>query len=258
MEISGNYAYLAGADFGMNGRLRIVDISDPSNPAVVGSTYTEGISSGLAIRGNYAYMANYTGGLRIVDISNPTAPTEIGAFDTEGLAIELAIANNYAYVADWNTGLRIIDISDPYNPFEGGFYVTTGASIDIGVSGIYAFVADYFGGFYIIRNDLPVAIADNTNYTSTNFVLNQNYPNPFNPSTTIGFTLPKSSMIDLKIYNQLGQQVRTLIHSNRSAGDHLIEWDGRNDAGKLLSSGIYFCILQAGLFTETRKMMLLR
>jgi hypothetical protein len=85
------------------------------------------------------------------------------------------------------------------------------------------------------------------------FSLKQNFPNPFNPSTTISFTLAKRSFVILKVYDILGREVETLINGEMQAGNHNQLWNAAN-----LSSGIYFYRLQAGLFTETKKLVLLK
>jgi hypothetical protein len=96
------------------------------------------------------------------------------------------------------------------------------------------------------------------------FELNQNYPNPFNPSTTIKFTLP--SLYDegstlpttLKIYNVLGKVVRTLIDEPMAPGVHHKIWDGRDEEGNQVASGIYFYRLRAGALQDTKKMVLMK
>jgi hypothetical protein len=85
------------------------------------------------------------------------------------------------------------------------------------------------------------------------FTLNQNYPNPFNPSTMIQFEVPEAQFVTLKVYNVLGQQVATLINNQLGAGRYRAEFDGTN-----LPSGTYLYRLQAGTFTETKKMLLVK
>jgi len=91
----------------------------------------------------------------------------------------------------------------------------------------------------------------------TDFALGQNYPNPFNPSTTIGFSLPVASDWNLSIYNIKGELV-TRFDGSAAAGNHEITWDGSNDGGGPVASGIYFYRLEAETFSETRKMVLLK
>ena len=99
--------------------------------------------------------------------------------------------------------------------------------------------------------------ADNPNSPKT-FALFQNQPNPFNPDTKISYSLPQPCHVSLIIYNLLGQKVRTLFNDHQEAGMQTLTWDGRGDDGAQLSSGIYFYRLQAGEFTQTKKMSLLK
>ena len=80
------------------------------------------------------------------------------------------------------------------------------------------------------------------------FLLEQNYPNPFNPATRIAFALPQNADVSLGIYNLLGQEIRRLVHDNRAAGVHVVEWDGRNGSGAAVASGVYLYRLQAAGF----------
>jgi len=90
------------------------------------------------------------------------------------------------------------------------------------------------------------------------FHLARNYPNPFNPETTIKYQLPKPGYVSLNIYNLLGQRVRTLVDDEKPAGYYQIIWDGRDDRGVLVSSGIYLYELRASDFQKTRKMLILK
>lgn len=90
------------------------------------------------------------------------------------------------------------------------------------------------------------------------FALYQNYPNPFNPSTQIRFDLADASEVRLVVFNLLGQKVRTLVAANMPAGAHHIAWDGRDDRGLDVSTGLYLYKLQAASFVSCRKMLLTR
>lgn len=92
----------------------------------------------------------------------------------------------------------------------------------------------------------------------TQFSLEQNYPNPFNPSTWIRYNLQKRSQVTLGIYNILGQLVTTLVNAPQAAGMHSVEWNGRDKSGNSVGSGIYLYRIQAGNFTQTRKMLLMK
>ncbi len=88
--------------------------------------------------------------------------------------------------------------------------------------------------------------------------LKQNYPNPFNPTTNIEYTLSNAQNVTLTIYNALGQKVRTLVQGKQAAGDHLVSWNGLNEAGTPVPSGVYFYRLQTKHGSKVRKMMLLK
>ncbi|MCJ7508474.1 MAG: T9SS type A sorting domain-containing protein, partial [candidate division Zixibacteria bacterium] len=90
------------------------------------------------------------------------------------------------------------------------------------------------------------------------FGLAQNYPNPFNLESNIEYSLPKDCQVKLVIYNILGQKIRTLVNEEQKAGHQRISWDGRNDKGEGISSGIYFYRIKAGDFIQTKRMMLLK
>lgn len=88
--------------------------------------------------------------------------------------------------------------------------------------------------------------------------LHQNFPNPFNPSTEIRFDIPTAREVQLRVFNQLGQTVRTLVDSRMKAGTYRIKWDGKTEAGNSISSGVYFYSLEAGDFSQIRKMTLVK
>jgi hypothetical protein len=96
------------------------------------------------------------------------------------------------------------------------------------------------------------------------FALDQNYPNPFNPSTTLRYAVPVNAPVTLKVYNILGQEVATLVNEVQAPGIHTVIWNGTNNLGRSVGSGVYFTRLQApraggaGDFVQVRKMMLIK
>ena len=88
------------------------------------------------------------------------------------------------------------------------------------------------------------------------YELYENYPNPFNPSTTISYSLKDTRQAQLDIFNMLGQRLRTLVNKEQAAGIHTVQWDGRNDDGNKVSSGVYFYRLKAGDFVRIKRMIL--
>ncbi|MCX6136916.1 MAG: T9SS type A sorting domain-containing protein [Ignavibacteriales bacterium] len=90
------------------------------------------------------------------------------------------------------------------------------------------------------------------------FELTQNYPNPFNPSTQIGFALPKASNVRVNIYDITGKLVRSLVDESMAAGKYTATWDGMNHAGQQVTSGVYIYRIEAGSFSATKKMLMLK
>jgi hypothetical protein len=90
------------------------------------------------------------------------------------------------------------------------------------------------------------------------FALHANYPNPFNPTTTISYDLPEQAQVTLGIYDLLGKQIKTLVNQSQDAGNRTAVWDGTDDLGRQVSAGVYLYQIEAGDFTQTRKMVLLK
>ncbi|MCK5087463.1 MAG: T9SS type A sorting domain-containing protein, partial [Melioribacteraceae bacterium] len=86
----------------------------------------------------------------------------------------------------------------------------------------------------------------------------QNYPNPFNPSTTISYTLPRTSMVSVKIYDVLGREVMTLLNEVQNRGVYDVVWKGTNNYGAKVGSGIYFYRVETDKIAQVMKMILLK
>lgn len=94
--------------------------------------------------------------------------------------------------------------------------------------------------------------------TPNELVLFQNFPNPFNPTTMIQYVLPRTSLVIVSIIDILGKEVRILVHEKQIAGEQRIAWDGRDQYGRLVSSGVYFYRIKAGEYVQSRKMLMLK
>jgi hypothetical protein len=90
------------------------------------------------------------------------------------------------------------------------------------------------------------------------YALNRNYPNPFNPQTHVEFTLPRKSFVNVAVFDILGRRIRVLVNEEMTAGLKRVTWDGRDENGQEVSSGVYLCRMNAGGFSDARKMLLLR
>ena len=101
-------------------------------------------------------------------------------------------------------------------------------------------------------------VGDDMQITPAKFELAQNFPNPFNPTTDITFSIDRAANVDLSIYNMLGQKVRTLTTGSKVAGTHVLRWDGRDESGSSVSTGIYLYTLTDGSTSITKKMALMK
>jgi photosystem II stability/assembly factor-like uncharacterized protein len=107
-------------------------------------------------------------------------------------------------------------------------------------------------------SDITGLDTDEPSPVASTFELYQNFPNPFNPTTKITYNLPRGEHVRLKIFNTLGQEVRTLVNQRQSAGNQSVIWEGKDNHGKVVSSGVYVYRLSAGDEIQSRKMILLR
>jgi len=207
---------------------------------------------------------------RVVSPSGSMGDHEFPITTAEGSQIMPALAyNGTRYLATW-TDLKL-------GVLEGGFFSAAGVPIDtsfvifdtlnnkIPVGGCgyggnkFLVVAtrgdnnytngDVYGRFL----DLPVGIEDNNNRKPEKCALFEHYLNPFDPGTPIAFSLPRAGYVTLKIYTALGEEVATLVAQELPAGRHEVKWHARG-----IPNGTYFCRLQAGAMSETRKLVLLR
>ena len=120
-------------------------------------------------------------------------------------------------------------------------------------------VDDNRGSFQIhLVKENEVRVNNNNTKLLKTFSLAQNYPNPFNPLTQIQYQVPQAGLTLLKIFNDLGQAVRTLVNEERTVGNYTTLWDGRDENGNLVASGRYFYRLKVGENVEARSMLLVK
>jgi serine protease len=184
---------------------------------------------------------------------------------------ELFDADGFSNLEKWNflsggiqtQSLDNMDISmligeGPFNIPAGGF-VTVAFALAGGNS--LAELEANADAAQNLWNNPSVGIDPITEITPDKFNLEQNYPNPFNPSTTIPFTLGKSANVSLKIFNIVGQEVRTLVNGHKDAGQYTLQWDSKDNFDRAVASGIYFYKLSVSgteNLTLTRKMILMK
>ena len=119
------------------------------------------------------------------------------------------------------------------------------------------------GARYLLSSDIATGVNGRPELPAV-YALEQNYPNPFNPTTQIKYALPRTSSVTLRVYNVLGQEVATLLNGEQPAGYHSVAWDGRNNRGEAIGSGLYFYRIEAKpndggtTFVEVKKMMMIK
>jgi predicted secreted protein len=118
----------------------------------------------------------------------------------------------------------------------------------------YTIVSSNTGSFVLNRSFLDV---DNKLYPKV-FALHQNYPNPFNPVTTLQYDLPEDALVNITIYDLKGRIVNNLVSSQQNAGYKSVQWNATNNIGQPVSAGLYLYTIQAGDYTQTKKMVLLK
>jgi hypothetical protein len=173
---------------------------------------------------------------------------------TKSIAFNLSYNQSELSVGKYdNKNLQVKYLSD-----DNELYDVSNAKIDY-TTKTAAFSQNLLNGTYVIEATEPAKV---TSLEETSipekFSLNQNYPNPFNPETIISFDLPEKGSAKLTIYNILGSEIRSLINSEFDKGTFSVTWNGKDNHGKDVASGVYIYKLEFGNTSLTKKMNLIR
>ncbi|MCP4547504.1 MAG: T9SS type A sorting domain-containing protein [bacterium] len=255
IDVQGDYVYASS----YSESLTIIDVSDPENPRKVSTLEIDNRCRDIEVAGDLLYLANTVLGLCVIDVGDPAAPEWVGNLAVaEGYPEHLAVEGGYAYLAGtYGCGLRVIDVSDPANPSEVAFSDLPGDCTSILVDERRVCIGAMYEGIWIFEHTTLTGI-DPLPGMPDYHVLGRNFPNPFNPTTTIEFNLPRESKICLEIFDVRGRLVRTLVNGVVAGGDRSVDWDGRDNSKRELSSGLYLYRLETDSFTETRSMVLMK
>jgi len=246
--------------------------------------YATSIRKELSTFGIWTYFTNYRAipGMYFDEASNypiitptttiqftpPSQPIQMNAGPTTNKFIKFTIpAGNHTLFAIVTNGDAIAANQNVNQLFEFQYslfdYQEPG-STPIMNNYYYTFESQYEEYFKIVHifNDL-IATQVTDNDVITQYKLYQNYPNPFNPNTTISYSVPEIDFVTLKVYDVLGNEIVTLVNEEKPAGEHEVEFSaigGSASGGNAytLPSGIYFYQLKAGMFTETKKLILMK
>lgn len=183
-----------------------------------------------------------------------------------------------AAIGDWTSQRMTYNtagVQCSFVPDQGTITITASNDVVVPVTGLQAGTSEVYGGQYISHIALSAGQSVTYNVASgaarmqtgvsatatpapATWSLAQNSPNPFNPMTRIRFDVPRPSRVDLRVFDSAGRLVRTLVKGNTSAGVHVVTWDGHDEQGASVASGIYFYELRAGRYIERRRMVLLK
>ncbi len=223
-------------------------------PAYVGPIAIHDIAS----NNTYGFALGWTGSRTVWHLlysANEESWQEVSIPSFAGNLTTLAMSGTSLFLGGGGGGFPYIELSGD----SAGSWAVVDTGLhnthvdDLVISGINLYAGTWDGVWKRPLSEMITSVGLPLPELPTRFSLDQNYPNPFNPSTTIRYELPKSSVVRLSVYDILGREVSVLVNERKNAGEYEVQFDARN-----LASGIYFYILQAGLFVETKKLLLVR
>jgi hypothetical protein len=193
----------------------------------------------------------------------PTVPT--------GLALQsIAGAVNISWESSTDADFKYFavyrGVAPNFNAHGTPLATTSGAqyadaSIQLGRTYYYKLTAFDFSGNesnFTDEKSIMVTSIEEGNGIPIEFALRQNHPNPFNPTTSIRYELPQAAHVKISIYNSLGMLVTTLVDQDEQSGYHTIEWNGTDNSGNTIASGIYIYKMEAGTFSSIKKMLFIK
>ena len=250
-------AYLADDD-----SLLIVNVSNPSNPAIIGHISTPGSGAyDVWVTGDYAFVIeeDFFGGqgkVNMIDVSNPTSPVLVRQVSMAATPYGLFVLNDKVYVAadDWwspgrkkgedradiEGGIRVVYWEAPDSMDLRLSFDTPGRCRDIFVVDSFIYIAAWDS--FMIYKYITTGIAGRDNkFASLQSLIA--FPNPFNNQTQISFTIPTRSFVSIEIYDALGRRVRDLAGGYFIPGHYNVIWNGKDHNGLQIASGVYYAKL---------------
>ena len=161
-----------------------------------------------------------------------------------------------------NNGLNSFALGMIDTPDVVSFYSKENLILEGGFNSTVQFHNSGYATNHNVWPSISINIQDNLSVDDKlipkTFALHQNYPNPFNPNTNIRFDLPKDTKVQIIVYDILGRLIKNIINMNQNAGFKSVQWDGKNNFGEKVPSGVYLYSIEAGDFNQTKKMLLLK
>ncbi|MEN8230875.1 MAG: T9SS type A sorting domain-containing protein, partial [Bacteroidota bacterium] len=178
-----------------------------------------------------------------------------GISRTDGISLAINGGNVFAAMGPRGV-LYSVDNGSNWNAFNEDLTIdneTNAYALSLAFTEKDIFAGTRIGIWRRPLSEITTGIERGKENVTAAFSLEQNYPNPFNPATTISFSIPRNAYVSLKVFNNLGEEVRTLINEVKPCGVYQIEFDA-----SILPGGVYFYRLQSGDLSETKKLILLR
>ena len=176
--------------------------------------------------------------VRMDGTESPNFPVNIGGNLKVSAALgDIDADGDFDIVIPNNEGIFVVDVKRPAQSIEW---------------------ACYMGSYNRAGNIYQTTPTTDATVTPVVTELKGAFPNPFNPSTTLSFSLKEAGDVDLDIYNQKGQKVRSLVNGMMNSGEHQIVWNGTDDSGRQVASGLYFFRMKSGTYSSTRKMIMMK
>jgi len=250
VEVSGSYAYVVSEAF-----FKIIDITDPSNPYVVGMTWADQYPSDICVSGMYAFVTDSTSDVSLFDISDPYSPQKIF---TNWMWVSwpsgVDISGLYAYISSLDAGISVHNISQPNNPAFAGYYKSFMEGFffhGVFSSGTYAYVSTDCGLQIYEYYGASVEETEEKTTSPLSFKLLQNPVR--NNHISVQLQNWKDENINLSLYNLLGQRIK-IFHLNKlPSGENKIRLQIQE-----LQSGIYFLKLEGQATSQSAKLIILK
>jgi hypothetical protein len=206
----------------------------------------------LTLSGTNLFAGTLGGGVYL-STDNGTSWTQVNSGITNTDVYALTVSGTNLFVGTWGGGVFLsTNNGTSWTQVNSG--LTSMNVLGFTVSGKYLFAGTSRGGVWQRPlSEMTTSVEELSNKLPIDFDLSQNYPNPFNSSTTISFSIPSRSFVSLRVFDALGREVSNMAAEELPSGTYERQWNAEG-----LPSGIYFYRLQAGMFRETKKFVLLK
>jgi hypothetical protein len=261
VAVDGDYAYVTLGFWGV----QIFDITDPTTPAPFDDIETDGWSYGLAVAGDYAYVADHNGGFAVLEHKHRRFDRENNDVFSQAIErsdVDIISARLTTVQTDYIAWTLSADGGEHWELFvaDGSIhaFVYPGTLLLWRTAHYYSggqmnptctwMSIEYFKDEIGIDDDLPTSLA-----------LRQNAPNPFSGGTTVRYDIPRDGLTaKIEVFDVSGRRVRVLVDGPQTAGAKSVTWDGRDERGLTVASGVYYCRMAAADYDRSIKLLLVR